>query len=303
MATKEKSTDKYADIYPIDVRFDLVGEYVNPYVYKDTNIPVHNIKGDKEYPNMYERLNEKGETTIYRYLHGVSTIVYDEQVKLKYPTIEDARKRLRSPLDTIKFAKRFLAFNRLRDPSLFEFLLNSPNEETQAKELGDTPMFVLSVPQVKAKKQLSELDLEDKAIAIVKKIYENEDRTQFSGLCAFFNIDSNSSPDEKYLALRQKAKSAPDLIIKAIASIEGSNKELVEFGLQMGILIQTKTGFSTGDGQTEIKKYALTEKLDAQTMKEKFSRWLSTEDGETHKQWLKREMKAEAEKKTAEMMA
>lgn len=308
MITKEQIAK-----YPTDVRFDLVGAFPNNYFYKGTNTPAHNIKGDMEYPNIYEKIVDedykdadgniikKGTKKIYRYLSGCSSIDYDWQIAHKYPSIEETKKQLRSTEDTLYFSKRFILVNRLADPTKFDFLINSPDETTNAKKLNKTPLFQVILPEERAKKQLTDFELHDRAVEIIKRIYADTDKTLFTQVCAFFNIDSNAEPNEKLVLLREKAAAAPDVIIKAIKSIEGGNDELVQFGLDMGLIMQTNTGFSKANGDS-IKKYNMADKLDASQLRTKFSKWLSTEDGETHKQWLRQEMSAKAKEKTESLM-
>lgn len=294
---------------PQAVRFEILVPQQTMYVNKGTNTPAY-VKGETHLPNVYKKVvkvNKKvggedmevDELKTFRYIDGCKTIDYEEQLTLKYPTLAEDAKSLQKP--NIIFLKNYKYVDPTLEPTLYEFLKNAPYEKLNAKECGVTPEFEMIQPDKKATEKLKIYEDKDKAIELINKIFKKEDSTMFDMVCAHFRIDTNSPRSEKKLLLREKAESAPDLVINAIAGINNSNEELVSFGSQMGLLIQTKTGFTDKTG-TKIKDWKLNEVKDANWVRKEFGKWLSTQEGETYRQWLQRELKDNAEKQNAELM-
>lgn len=161
-------------------------------------------------------IREKGgEKILYRYCPGAKSLLMAQQIidKEVFNPIEDAI--------VFKNGEDILVDDEF-DKNLVDILLMHPtNTKSKFHIPGvNTACFETYNAVEEAQKEVSQIDKEDEAMGIVIPLKDNPKKLK--QMAYIFGVPADMADEQIYLALRAKAKEAPELFISSIASGKNS---------------------------------------------------------------------------------
>lgn len=257
--TQSAAHDKGSKISRLDVAFSL------PLmdVIKDVDGILVNAKGEK---GLY-----KGKMVKIRFVHGASTLVYDEQVlHLGIPanaSTTNPNGYKASPLDKIIFSKGFYLIDDEEDPMRALFLkicnANGSNEHRVSKY---APMFIFVDRKKNAEKELLDEDIVYQAKTLIHKDLKKDSQKLRRLYRVMFGSDDALEDEEIRVQLLRVANKEPDSnnvsgaerILTAFRTLSNDVDDLIADAERLAVINISPTKITwNGDGNTIISYKAM----------------------------------------------
>lgn len=198
---------------------------------KKLDFPVwHGIK------NPFFVSGDGGKRVWHRYIKGAGTTLVTEQDASGIPF---------NPLvDVLGFdSGNDLLIDEEADKAAIDFLTihpENPKSKYHNSKIHDAK-FSEFIAEEKAKDEVKKVEIEDKAIDLLRSLVKDEKKLK--NVAAIFGVPILNSPSEIYIELRKRALSEPDLFVKSIAEKKNTYIANIKKALVYDVVQKTDKGF------------------------------------------------------------